>query len=176
MPGVWAVSQSHHAQCFLIRGTWDRGTASISSLLQVSVAFTEMPGERKGYEYFHGRQCIFLTHSASALWHDWQNGRGEERSASELGCKWGARQCELSHTHTASKNYLAHIRTQVELFINFLMRENNLWRIQCFTQVHFYFLNSTAKKFLNFKWGEEFELETLDEPYSNIRCIGEKGE
>lgn len=100
MVGVWPVSESHRARRFLIRGAWDRDAASPRLHLSVPADERGFHRERKRGEYFRGRRCIFLTRGPSPLWHDWQNGRGERRCASEAGCKWEEADSVRSRAHT----------------------------------------------------------------------------
>ncbi len=167
MADVWAVSKSHHAERFLIRGTWDWGTVSLPPSLLSSrwVWLLQRRLER-------GRDMNIFMADNAYFWHialrfsDTTDKTEEERK--DLPQNWAVNEepdsvCSLSHTHThthtASKTYPAHIRTQVELFINFLMgkesQENSMLHSGpiLLSEQH-----SEKCEFLNFKWEEEFEL------------------
>lgn len=109
MPGVWAVSQSHHAQHFLIRGTWDWGTASLSpSLLSCRWVWLSQRCLERGRD-----MNIFMADNAY-FWHivlrfsDKTDKMEEERK--DLPQNWAVNEepdsvCVHTHTHIHARTH-----------------------------------------------------------------------
>lgn len=156
---VWPMSESHSAQRFLIRGAWDRDTASPCLHLFFPADEQGFHRERRRDEYFHGRRCIFLTRSPSPLWHDWQNGKEREYVPQKRAVN-EKRPTAYAHTLTHIWNiYPAQIRTLLELFINFLMGERISGDFNAPLRSTFALWMAQRKVtfFMNFRWGEEFQ-------------------